>query len=249
MLSLYLVVAAGAVVAGFVQGISGFGFGLVAMSLWAWVLEPRLAAALIVFASLIGQFLTAHTLRRGFEARLLAPYLLGGLAGIPLGVMALPHLDMVTFRALLGGLLAVWCPAMLLARRIPHIRGGGRIADGLTGLAGGVLGGLGGFTGVIPALWCTLRGYPKHTQRTIIQSFNLSMLLVTMISYLVAGIVTADMLPFFAVVVPALLLPTLIGARLYAVMSEARFRQLILGLLAASGMALLGSAAFELLAR
>ena len=42
----YLIVALGAVAAGFVQGLSGFAFGMVAMSFWAWVLEPRLAAAL-----------------------------------------------------------------------------------------------------------------------------------------------------------------------------------------------------------
>lgn len=248
MLTLYVIAAAGAVVAGFVQGISGFGFGLVAMSIWAWALEPRLAATLIVFASLLGQILTARTLRQGFDARLLAPYILGGLAGIPLGVLALPHLDMATFRALLGGLLAIWCPAMLLAPRMPRVTAGGRVADGAAGLAGGVLGGLGGFTGVVPALWCTLRAYPKQTQRSVIQTFNLSMLLVTMVTYLATGIVTADMMPFFAIVAPAILLPTLAGAKLYAGMSEARFRQLILGLLATSGVALLASAAASLLA-
>ncbi len=35
MHSIYFVVALGAVVAGFVQGLSGFAFGLVAMSFWA----------------------------------------------------------------------------------------------------------------------------------------------------------------------------------------------------------------------
>ena len=43
---LYLVLAAGAMAAGFVQGLSGFGFGMVAMSFWAWTVEPRLAAPL-----------------------------------------------------------------------------------------------------------------------------------------------------------------------------------------------------------
>ncbi|MEW6258194.1 MAG: sulfite exporter TauE/SafE family protein [Pseudomonadota bacterium] len=248
MLSLYVVTACGAILAGFVQGISGFGFGLVAMSLWAWLLEPRLAATLIVFASLLGQMLTVRTLKQGFAPTLLAPYIAGGLLGIPLGVLALPHLDMTTFRALLGGLLALWCPAMLLAPRLPRVTAGGAAADGAAGLMGGILGGLGGFTGVIPALWCTLRAYPKQTQRSVIQTFNLSMLLVTMLAYLTAGIVTADMLPFFAIVAPAILVPTLLGARLYARLSEARFRQMILGLLAASGVALLASAAGDVFA-
>ena len=49
--SMYLVIALGAAVAGFVQGLSGFAFGMVAMSFWAWVLPPQEAAALSVFGS------------------------------------------------------------------------------------------------------------------------------------------------------------------------------------------------------
>jgi hypothetical protein len=39
-----------------------------------------------------------------------------------------------------------------------------------------------------------------------------------------------------------MLVPTLLGARLYIGISEARFRQIVLGLLTASGVALLASA-------
>ena len=34
-------VIAGAVVAGFVQGLSGFAFGMVAMAFWAWLVAPQ----------------------------------------------------------------------------------------------------------------------------------------------------------------------------------------------------------------
>ena len=67
---LTLVVAAGAICAGFVQGLSGFGFGLTAMSFWAWALDPMLAAVLAVFGSLTGQVIAAVTVRRGFDLRL-----------------------------------------------------------------------------------------------------------------------------------------------------------------------------------
>lgn len=190
--SLWMVVALGAGVAGFVQGLSGFAFGMVAMSLWAWVLPPQL--------------------------------------------------NMLWFKALLGGLLVLWCPVMLLAPRWPALVVGGRWGDGLAGLAGGVLGGVGGFTGVVPTLWCTLRGYPKEVQRAVIQNFNLSMLLVTMGVYVGTGVVTREMLPLCAVVAPAMLLPTWLGTRLYIGISEARFRQLVLGLLTLSGCAMLAAA-------
>ncbi|MDY0955504.1 sulfite exporter TauE/SafE family protein [Stenotrophomonas rhizophila] len=247
--SVYLVVALGAIVAGFVQGLSGFAFGMVAMSLWAWTLDPRLAATLSVFGALVGQLLAVFTVRRGFNLRLLLPFVLGGLAGIPLGVAVLPHLDMAWFKALLGGFLALWCPVMLMARSLPPITVGGRLGDTVAGMAGGVLSGIGGFAGPVPTLWATLRGFGKDEQRAVIQNFNLSMLLVTMGVYLGSGVVTVQMLPYFAIVAPAMLVPTLLGARLYIGISEARFRQIVLGLLTASGVALLASAVPTLLAR
>lgn len=247
--SLYLIVALGAVVAGFVQGLSGFAFGLVSMSFWAWALEPRVAAVLAVFGGLTGQIIAAVSVRRGFDAVRLAPFVLGGLLGVPLGVWLLPALDMDWFKTILGLLLAAWCPTMLLAHKLPRLTGAGRWADGLVGLSGGVMGGLGGFTGALPTLWCTLRGMDKDTQRSIVQNFNLSMLLVTMGTYLATGLVTRDMLPLFGIVAPAMLVPTLLGTRLYIGISEARFRQIVLGLLTVSGLAMLASALPRLLAR
>ncbi|GKT20371.1 sulfite exporter TauE/SafE family protein [Acidovorax sp. SUPP3334] len=249
METIYWVVGIGAVVAGFVQGLSGFAFGMVAMSFWAWTLEPRLAATLAVFGALTGQIVAAVSVRRGFDVRTLAPFVLGGLLGIPLGVALLPRLDMVWFKTLLGALLVLWCPAMLMAKRLPRIQKGGRLADGIVGMAGGVMGGIGGFTGTLPTLWCTLRGYEKDQQRAVIQNFNLSMLMVTMATYLGTGVVTRDMLPFFAIVAPAMLVPTLLGTRLYIGLSDVAFRQIVLGLLTASGAALLASSLPLLAAR
>jgi len=237
----YLIVALGAIAAGFVQGLSGFGFGLTAMSFWAWSLDPRLAAVLAVFGSLTGQVIAAVTVRRGFDWRRLMPFLLGAAVGVPVGVAILPLLDVRLFKIVLGTLLVVWCPAMLLSSRLPRIRFGGRLADGVVGGVGGMMGGLGGFTGTIPTLWCTLRGFAKDEQRAIIQNFNLAALLVTMGVYLARGLVTREMLPMFAIVAPAMLIPVLLGARLYAGISEAAFRQLVLSLLTASGVALLAS--------
>jgi len=247
--SVLWVVVLGAVAAGFVQGLSGFGFGLVAMSFWAWALEPRLAAALAVCGALTGQLVAAVSVRRGFDRKRLLPFVLGGLAGIPIGVALLPRLDMQAFKLVLGTLLVLWCPAMLMARQLPRITRGGRLGDAVAGLTGGIMGGLGGFTGVLPTLWCTLRGFDKDAQRAVIQNFNLSMLLVTMATYVATGLVTRATLPLLAVVVPAMLVPSFLGARLYLGISEARFKQVVLGLLTLSGVAMLASSLPRVLAR
>lgn len=240
--ALILTVIAGAAVAGFVQGLSGFGFGLTAMSLWAWTMEPQLAAALAVFGALTGQIIAAVSVRRGFDLVRLLPFVLGGLAGLPLGIYIVPRLDVPLFKMLLGVLLVVICPLLFFADRLPRIAHGGRAADALAGAAGGVMGALGGFTGVVPTLWCTLRGFEKDVQRAVIQNFNLAILVVTFGSYVVTGLATREMIPLFAVVAPAMLIPSLLGARLYVGISDTAFRKVVLGLLTASGVALLGSA-------
>lgn len=237
------IVILGAALAGFVQGLAGFGFGLTAMSLWAWTLDPQLAAALAVFGSLTGQVIAAVTVRRGFDLARLLPFVLGGLAGLPLGLYILPQLDVPLFKGLLGLLLVVACPLMLFADQLPRIGRGGRAGDALAGAAGGMMGGLGGFTGVVPTLWCSLRGFDKDAQRAVIQNFNLTMLAIAFAGYVVTGLATRDMVPLFAIVLPAMVIPSLLGARLYVRISERRFRQVLLGLLTLSGVALLSAAA------
>ena len=244
-----ILIVTGAVVAGFVQGLSGVGFGLVAMSFWAWTLEPKLAAAMVVCGALTGQLIAVGTVRRGFELRRLTPFLAGGLIGIPAGLLLLPLMNVQMFKTFLGLLLMLWCPAMLMAGRLPRITAGGQLGNGLAGGMGGMMSAMGGFSGVIPTLWCTLRGYDKDAQRAIIQNFNLAVLLVTMATYIATGLVTRETMPMLVVVVPAMLIPSVIGARLYIGISEAAFRKIVLGLLTASGVALLVSSLHHLLGR
>lgn len=242
-----VIIAVGAMVAGFVQGLSGFAFGLVAMSFWVWTIDPIVAAALVVFGSLLGQLLAVFSVRRGFKLARLLPFVIGGLLGIPLGVFILPLLDANLFKMLLGAFLTAWCPLMLLIPRLPPLKFGGRGADGVIGMLGGVMGGIGGFSGVIPTLWCNLRRLDKDEQRSVIQNFNLSMQAVTLMIYIFSGIITRKMLPLFAIVAPAMLIPTLLGTRLYLGISEATFRKIVLSLLTLSGIALLASSLPKLL--
>ena len=237
-----LLIAAGAATAGFVQGLSGFGFGLVAMSFWAWGLVPQQAAVLATVGGLTGQVLAAVTVRRGARWPRLWPFLAGGLCGIPAGLWLLQHADPRGFKLFVGALLAIWCPLMLLSGRLPRLHHGGRVADALAGAGGGLMGPLGGFTGAIPTLWCTLRGLDRDEQRAVIQNFNLAMLAVTTAAYIERGLITLEHLPQIGVVAAALTLPALVGMRVYLGISPQAFRNVVLGLLTATGVAMLASA-------
>jgi uncharacterized protein len=236
-----LLLAGGAALAGLVQGISGFAFAMVAMSVWVWGLEPRVAAVMAVAGGLVGQVIALFTVRRGLCLKMLWPFLAGAMVGVPLGTWALPRLDATVFKLTLGLYLALVCPALLVAHRLPDVGRTGRWADALVGALGGTMGGIGGFSGVLPSLWVTLRGWDKELQRGVIQNFSLVALTATLASYGAAGMLTPDLWPSFAVVVPALLLPALIGARIYHGLSALAFRRVVLVLLTCAGLGMVAA--------
>jgi uncharacterized protein len=242
-----LCVLLGAAAGGFVQGLSGFAFGLVAMAFWAWIVEPQVAGPMVVFGSLVCHLFSIGSVRRGFDRRRALPFLIGGLLGVPIGVAVLGHLSPVLFRAGVGAVLALYCPVMLFVRDLPRISAGGRLADSGAGFIGGVMGGIGGLTGPAPTLWCNLRGWDNDAQRAVFQSFNLTMQAATLALYATDGLLTAEAGWMFALIVPAMLLPTLVGVRLYRRFSGAGFRRLILALLSLSGFILLALSVPDLL--
>jgi uncharacterized membrane protein YfcA len=237
-----IVLIVGACVAGFVQGLSGFAFSLVALSFWAWAVPPQLAGPLAVFGSLLGQLLAMNTLRKGFDLKKALPLIVGGAVGVPIGTALLPHVDQSVFKAAIGVLLIAWAPAMLFVAKFPRIDRAGPVADASIGAAGGILGGLAGMTGAIPALWCILRAWDRDTQRAVLQAFNTAMHVMTLIAYLIGGIITRDAAGLFPILALAMIVPVLLGQRLYRAVDDLTFRRIVLGLLFVAGIVLLGSA-------
>jgi hypothetical protein len=71
--------------ASFVAGFAGFAFGIVAAAVWLHFLNPGQSAALIVAFGLIVQGMTVWKLRRAVKLGRLAPFLIGGAIGVPIG--------------------------------------------------------------------------------------------------------------------------------------------------------------------
>lgn len=237
-----LVLLVGAAVAGLVQGISGFAFSMVAMSIWVWFIDPLVAAVMAVFGGWFGQVISAIRVRRGWHFDLLWPFLVGSAIGIPIGNMLLPYLDPNRFKLVLGSLLVICCSMMLATQRLPHINHGGKPADAFVGLLGGLMAPLSGFSGLAPALWATLRGYTKDAHRAVIQNFNLIVLSATLVSFVIAGRVTAQLLPRMGMVAATLVVPAIWGSKIYIGMSPLRFRNFVLWVLVFAGAFMLMSA-------
>src|SRR5579863_524961 len=92
------ILIAGGALAGFAQGISGFAFSMIALSVWAWAVSPQVAAPLAVFGALMGQVLSFAQIRTGYDLKKMVPLIAGGAIGVPIGVFALHNFDPTRFR-------------------------------------------------------------------------------------------------------------------------------------------------------
>jgi uncharacterized protein len=236
--ALFLLAAA---FAGFIQGVSGFAFGLVATSLWAWMIEPQVLVPTVVITSLLGQLVSLSSLRAEVRLGRAVPFLIGGALGVPAGVLLLSLLDATAFRIGIGVVLTIYCAVMLGSRRLPVIRGGGKTADGGVGLLAGVLGGAAGIPGPPVILWCALRGWDKAAQRATFQPFFIGIQILILGFYIATGLVDARCLRLVLMAALPIVLASRLGSATFRKFTDRDFQKLIFGLLLISGIALVYS--------
>ncbi len=176
-LNALIVTVLAAILAGFVTGFAGFGTGLVASGLWFYALPPIMVPPLVALASVAGQLVGLVTVRKAFAWSQAAPYMIGGVLGLPLGILALGAASPDVLRTCVGVFLVGYAGFQLLRRANLGIGNwGGRWLDGIVGIGGGFLGGFAGLSGPLPLIWLQLRGGDSTAHRAIYQPFNLVVL-------------------------------------------------------------------------
>lgn len=228
----------GGFLGGVASGAAGFAYGVVATSIWLHAISPLHAVMLVVSGGLIIQSSLVYKMRRSLDWRRLAPFLIAGLVGVPVGVWLVVKTDQGAIRLGVAIFLVVYGLYAIFAPRLPHVSGGGRAADAAVGFVGGVMGGLVGLSGLAPAIWTQLRGWSKDVSRGIYQPF---ILVAHLAALLMIGFVALDRIGvvLFLLVAPAIALGGWVGWMIYGKLSERHFQQLFAGLLVVSGLLLL----------
>jgi len=233
-----LALIATAFVAALASGLAGFAFALVANGAFLQILPPTTAVPVVLAGSVIAQLFSVFALREAISWPRLWPFLLGGMLGVPLGAWALLAIDPTAFHVIVGAFLVAYSLYALTARP-PAFDNAGRLADGVVGWIGGVMGGLAGLSGAVPTVWCQHRGWPRDQQRGVYQPYIVAMQILALAALLAGGAVDGATLPVMALTLPAILAGTFAGMRLYARVNDRQFRLIVLLLLMASGVALL----------
>src|SRR5205085_1432072 len=133
------------------------------------------------------------TIRRTIDVQRLWPFLIGAAIGIPLGVLLVVGTDPCGIKIGLAVFMIAYGLYALSGLRLPHVPSqgfrGGRFADAVVGFLGGLFGGVAGLSGIFPAIWTQIRGWPKETARGVYQPFIVAAHVMTL---LLIGAVSFD---------------------------------------------------------
>jgi uncharacterized membrane protein YfcA len=223
---------------GFASGLAGFAMGFIVSGIWLHILTPVQTTALVAGYGLLTQGYGVWKLRHALAWNNVAPFIVGGIFGIPIGTALLTYSDPAYLRGGAGLLLVIYGLYGLMQPTLKPVPSNTAIDSGI-GFVNGILAGLTGLPGFIITIWCQLRGWKKDFQRAVFQPVLLAAIVANVISLAAARVITADTLRLYLIGLPAMVAGLWVGFRLYGKLNEAAFRKVILALLLIAGLGLI----------
>jgi uncharacterized protein len=226
-------VSAVVAVAGFVSGLTAFGFALLAVPPLAMVLGPKEAVIVSLLVGGVATFGLAYRLRSHVVRPVAGRLVAGAVVGMPLGLVVLVTVPADALRLTIAGAVLV---SVVVLWRGAAIHGTGRRYDYAAGFTSGVLNTSVSTNG--PPLVLVLQARrldPTAFRGTLATVFVVSNV-VAVVLVVVAGQVTRSLLLTALVAMPAMLAGFAVGVGLAPRLHPERFRGVVLGLLAVSAV-------------
>ena len=224
-------------VASFVQGLAGFGIGLVSLAFLPFLMSPQTAVVLITLYATVFIVVIFIPVRHDFTLHGMAELVVGSILATPAGIWLLAVLSPDLLKRLIGLVLLAIVALEWLGLYPERLHGR---AWGLgAGLAAGVLGGAVGTPGPPVILYAAAQGWSPRTMKANIQAFLVVNQAVITIGYWWAGLLDGEIWRLaWLYAVPAVA-GLVAGMLLFDRLDRARFRRVVFGVLFVSGVVLL----------
>ena len=220
--------------ASFVFGLTGFGIGLVALSLLPFLIAPTTAVPIITFFGAVFALVMTLQLRREVVLPRLGDLVIGTILGTPLGVWGLATFPPGLLKRLIG--LILLTIVVIEWRRAYPQKLSGRHWGLSAGVLAGLLGGAIGTPGPPVILYVMTQGWSPRAIKATLQAFFLVNQTVILIGHWWAGLLTREVVWLASVYALPSVIGVTIGIRLFDRIDQARFRRLIFIMLAVLGL-------------
>ncbi|MEF2231934.1 MAG: sulfite exporter TauE/SafE family protein [Pseudodesulfovibrio sp.] len=219
--------------AGFLQGLTGFGFVLIALPLLDLFLPLKTIIPLACLLALCISLALSLQLRKHVDLKCITLLFAATLPAVPFGVYLLKHVPAPYLSITLGALMVAFTSHQLLARPAQRDLGTGWTL--FAGLISGALAGSIGAGGPPVIIYSTLRPWDKNRAKaTLALYFLLSGIFVSS-THAVSGLITDDVIRLFLHALPALAAGIALGSIAYGRISDHGYRRLALVLVLTLG--------------
>lgn len=225
-----------------IRAIFGFGDALAGMPLLVLLIGVHQAAPLMAMLALVMAAMillkNLKTVRWDFSLRLIFP----ALAGIPVGLYYLTLIDERIVNAVLAAFIIIFSAARLV-KTTRQINPPGLVTAAV-GFVSGVLGGAYNTSGPPVIMFLSAKGMSPQAFRSTLQSFFFSTGAAIVAGHALWGNITTDVLNYFWVGLPAVIIAFVAGEKLLHRFDANRFYRWVYALLIAIGAALLVKALY-----
>ena len=220
--------------AGLIQGLTGFGGGLVAIPLLCLIMDVKIAVPLSILSGLVITTTMAYEFRLLLDWRKILPLLIGSIPGVFVGTVLLKQADHVVINRLLG-LLLICISGLNLTIKLRPINPPiiwGYVAGFLSGSITASVG-----AGGPPAIiYATLNDWRKDEIKATLTGFFVLNGYVTAAVHTFNGIITQNVLGYFVATLLFVLLGTFAGSRISGRINRRTYLRIVYVLLMGLGI-------------
>nr|WP_321514239.1 sulfite exporter TauE/SafE family protein [uncultured Pseudodesulfovibrio sp.] len=212
------------VAASFLQGLTGFGFALIALPLLGFLLDIKTSVPLMTLLAWCISLTLSLQMRHDIRLKKVSILMIATIPGIMLGIYVLKHVPSEILSLGIGILMVAFTVYQLTVKPTP--RNSGRIITSIAGFTSGVLGGSIGAGGPPVIVYSAIQSWSKNQAKaTLAAYFTISGVLVAgMHAY--SGLTTLRVLKLFMYALPALALGVWLGAQAYTRLSDHGYKRL-----------------------
>lgn len=220
--------------AGFVQGMTGFGSALVAIPLLGFILDIKSAVPLCILNSLVITTYLSLKMRRDLEIKKVIPLCAAAVPGIILGSTLLKHLDSSIIRLWLGIMLIAYSLYSLLSS--PKPKKLHTVWSYLAGFSSGAIGAAFSAGGPPTIIYTALNDWKKDTIKATLSGFFLFNSYVIATVHAISGLTTIEIFTYFMISAPFVLLGTVLGTICYGKIPHNLYLKIIFAFLTLMGI-------------
>jgi uncharacterized membrane protein YfcA len=224
------IIASTTLAASFISGLSGFGFGLVAMALLPLLIGIKLASAFVSFCGLAIFATLTIPLRKNIAWKTLLPLLVGAAPGVPIGIYGLINLPEPLLLKILAGFILSYVIFALITQKREHFHLDRRWGY-LAGFIGGIISGALSAGGPPVIMYCDSLDLGKRGFKATLQVYFVLMVLYKIPMFYLAGLLTHELWRTLLYYSPFVAAGTAGGMVLFQRLSELWFRRIVLMLL------------------